>query len=165
MDVALIFIWIFVAMVALSFVEAYVEGRNPWHHRKVGWKIGSAKEKKTKWKNIIGNFIMYKDAEVNIFPGYHFFLFVIMLPLLITLPLVIEGFDLQLLGVLISAYFSGIVLEDFTYFIVNPKIKFSEWNPEFVNFFPWVKILNFNIPANYILGVLIAFVSYWFLWS
>ena len=34
-----IFIAIWIAMVALSFVEGYVEGRNPWHHRKLGWKI------------------------------------------------------------------------------------------------------------------------------
>ena len=58
-------------MVALSFVEGYVEGRNPWHHRKLGWKI-----------KLPGGYI---------YPAYHFYLFVIILPLLITLPLIIVG--------------------------------------------------------------------------
>lgn len=39
MNALLIFIWIYAAMIALSFVEAYVEGRNPWDKRKVGWKL------------------------------------------------------------------------------------------------------------------------------
>jgi len=92
MNVLLIFAWIYAAMIALSFVEAYVEGRNPWDKRKVGWKLK------------FGKFV---------FSGYHFFLFVIMLPLFFTLPLVIYGWDTKLFGILASAYFSGLVIEDF----------------------------------------------------
>ena len=58
-----IFFVIWLAMLALSFVEGYVEGRNPWHHRKLGWKI-----------KLPGGYY---------YPAYHFFLFIIMLPSLI----------------------------------------------------------------------------------
>lgn len=160
MNEILIFLWIWAAMASLSFVEAYVEGRNPWNRRKVGWKLRFGKKKKTKWKKFLGNFLMFKSAEVKIFSGYHFFLFVVMLPLLITLPLVISGWDIRLLGILASAYLSGMVIEDFLYFIVNPCIKFSEWNPKFVNFFAWVKIGKLKLPINYILGVFIAILLY-----
>lgn len=73
MKTLLIFLWIYLAMIALSFVEAYVEGRYPWHRRKVGWKLIFKKETKTEWKKILGNFLMIKPSEIKIFSGYHFF--------------------------------------------------------------------------------------------
>jgi len=39
MSVLLIFIWIYAAMIATSFWEAYIEGRNYWDKGKLGWKI------------------------------------------------------------------------------------------------------------------------------
>lgn len=87
-----------------------------------------------------------------------------MLPLLVSLPLIIYGWNIKLFGILISAYFSGMVLEDFVYFLVNPAIKFSYWNPEFVNFFSWLKIGDFKVPINYIYGILIAVLSWYFIW-
>ena len=164
MKILLIFLWIWAAMIALSFVEAYVEGKYLWHRRKIGWKIGSTKERKTKYKKIISNFLQFKPAEVNVFTGYHFYLFIVMLPLLLTLPLIIYGFDLRLLGILISAYLTGLVLEDFVYFLVNPAIKFSDWNPEFVNFTSWIKIGSLKVPIHYITGLLLAFASWYFIW-
>jgi len=61
--------------------------------------------------------------------------------LLLSLPLLIKGWDLKLFGILISAYFSGIVIEDFMWFVVNPAIKFKEsFNPSFANYYPWLKL-------------------------
>jgi len=141
----LTFIWIYAAMIALSFVESYVEGRNPWDKRKVGWKI--------KIKNFT-------------FSGYHFFLFFVMLPLLFTLPLITNGWDLNLFGMLISAYFSGLVLEDFMWFVVNPVVKFQEFWTDFTDYYPWIKIRGRKIiPTGYLLGILIAFLSWWFIWK
>ena len=96
-----IFFVIWLAMLALSFVEGYVEGRNPRHHRKLGWKI-----------KLPGGYY---------YPAYHFFLFIIMLPSLISLPIIIVGWDLELFGILLSAYSTGLIIEDFFYFIVNPE--------------------------------------------
>jgi len=71
MNTLLIFIWIYAAMIANSFWEAYAEGRNAWDKGKHGWKL--------------------KIGKYTVMTGYHFFLFVIMWPLLLTLPLIIHG--------------------------------------------------------------------------
>ena len=39
MNILLIFIWIYAAMIAMSFWESYVEKRNAWNRGKLGWKI------------------------------------------------------------------------------------------------------------------------------
>jgi len=140
-----IFMWIWAAMVALSFVEGYVEGRNPWHHRKLGWQI-----------KLPGGYV---------YPAYHFYLFVIMLPLLITLPLIIFGWDWTLFGILLSAYATGLVIEDFFYFIVNPAVQFREFFTDFTDYYPWVKIGGKKImPLGYPIGFFIAIGSWYFLW-
>lgn len=144
MNALLIFFWVYAAMISLSFVEAYVEGRNAWDKGKYGWKIR------------LGKFI---------FSGYHFFLFIIFLPMLFLLPLVIYGWNLKLFGILASAYFSGIILEDFAWFIVNPAVKFKEFFTDFTDFYPWIRIHGRKIiPAGYILGIIIAFLFWLFIW-
>lgn len=141
----LIFIWVWAALIALSFVEAYVEGRNAWHKHKYGWKI--------KIFNIY-------------FTGYHFFLFIIMIPLFLTLPLIIYGFNIKLLGILISAYFTGLIIEDIMWYVVNPKVKLKEYWTSFSNYFPWIKIKNKKIiPVFYIINLLIVLASWYFLWK
>ena len=144
MDIFLIFIWIYAAMIANSFWEAYVEGRNAWDKKKLGWKIK------------IKNYTL---------TAYHFFLFCVMWPLILSLPLIIYGWDTKLFGILISAYFSGLVLQDFMWFVVNPAVKLSEFNPKFVNYYPWLKIGKLNIPWFYLIGPLISILSWHFLWK
>ncbi|OGJ20030.1 hypothetical protein A3K73_03925 [Candidatus Pacearchaeota archaeon RBG_13_36_9] len=145
MNVLLIFIWIYAAMIAMAFWEAYAEGRNPWDKRKLGWKVQLSR-----------NFV---------FPAYHFYVFWVMWPLLLTLPFVIYGWDSKLFGVLASAYFSGMVLEDFFWFIVNPAVKFSEFWTDFTDYYPWIKVGKKKIiPWGYVLGVAVAVLFWWFLW-
>ncbi len=144
MNTILIFIWIYAAMVAMSFWEAYVEGRHPWNRRKLGWRIYFTKR--------------------YCLPAYHFYVFVVMWPLLLTLPLVIFGWDLKLFGILFSAYFSGIVIEDFMWFVVNPAVKLSDFNPKFANFYPWLKIGKFQIPVFYIVFIFISIFIWYFIW-
>lgn len=140
-----IFILIWTAMIALSFVEGYVEGRHPWHHRKLGWK--------------------FKLPGGYVYPAYHFYLFIVMLPCLISLPLVIYGWDTRLFGILVSAYFSGLVIEDFCYFIVNPAVKFREFWTDFTDYYPWIKIRGKKIvPQGYVWGILVSIASWHFLW-
>ena len=135
--VSKIFLCVWGAMTALSFVEGYVEGRNPWHHRKLGWQI-----------KLPGGYV---------YPAYHFYLFIVMLPLFLFLPLVISGWDAKLFGILMSAYFSGLVIEDFIYFIVNPAVKFREFWSDFTDYYPWVKIRGRKIvPLGYPLGIIVS---------
>lgn len=87
-----------------------------------------------------------------------------MWPLMLTLPLVIYGWDLKLFGVLASAYLSGMVLEDFMWFAVNPKVKLSDFNPKFANYYPWIKIGEISIPLTYILGLTLSALCWYFIW-
>ncbi|WP_406657423.1 hypothetical protein V7O62_02400 [Methanolobus sp. ZRKC2] len=145
MNIYLIFAWIWGAMIATAFWEAYVEGRNAGNRGKFGWKIRFS-------KNIT-------------LTAYHFYLFFVMWPMLLTLPLIVNGWDTRLFGILLSAYFSGLVIEDFTWFIVNPVVKFSEWNPKFVNYYPWVKIGKGYLPLMYITHLAAALISWRLFWA
>ncbi len=144
MNQLLIFLIIWLAMIAHSFWESSVEGKNAWAKNKYGWKL-----------QILKNVSLTR---------YHFWLFFIQLPLLIiVLPLVIAGFSWQLLGILLSAYLSGIVIEDFFWFVVNTEISFKEsWNPEFAFYYPWIVIGKFKIPIGYVIGILLAIIT-WFI--
>lgn len=144
MKIVLIFIWIYMAMIAMSFWESYVEGRNPWDKRKLGWKIK------------MGRYCL---------PAYHFYVFFIMWPLLLSLPLIIYGWDLKLFGILISAYFSGMIIQDFMWFVVNPAVKLSEFNSKWVKYYPWIKIGKFEIPTFYVVGLIISALSWYFIWK
>ncbi len=141
-----IFIIVYIAMVATSFWEAYTEGRNAWDKGKFGWKI--------------------KIGKKYVLTAYHFWTFWIMFPALLSLSILTKGWDIRLFGVLISAYSSGLVIEDFFWYVVNPKVKFKElWSP-FSDYYPWVKILGIKIiPVGYITGTLIAVLSWYFLWK
>jgi hypothetical protein len=144
MNILLIFIWIYAAMIALSFVESYVEGRNAWDKKKFGPKIKIGKLK---------------------FTAYHFFLFGVMIPLFITLPLIINGWDARLFGILLSAFFSGIIIEDLFWYIVNPVVKFKELFTSFSDYYPWIKLKNRKIiPAGYLLWLTLAVLSWFLLW-
>lgn len=129
----------------MAFWEAYVEGRNPWDKRKLGWRIKLGK-----------NFVL---------PAYHFYVFFIMWPVLLTLPFIIYGWNSKLFGILVSAYFSGMIIEDFLWFVVNPAVKLKEFWSDFSDYYPWVKINGRKIiPLGYILAFLVAISSWYFLW-
>ena len=145
MNVTLIFIWIYAAMVVTGFWESYVEGRNSWNKGKLGWHFTISK-----------NFIL--DA-------YHFYLFFLMFPILITLPLIIYGWDTRLFGILLSAYFSGIIIEDFVWYIANPVVKLREMYTHFSDYYPWLKVNGHKIiPAGYFISLIISLLSWFFLW-
>ncbi|MDD5191863.1 MAG: hypothetical protein PHX96_01860 [Candidatus Nanoarchaeia archaeon] len=117
MNILLIFILIYAAMIAMSFWESYVEGRNAWDKGKLGWKIR------------IGKYVI---------SAYHVYISWVMFPLLLSLPLVIYGWDTKLFGILVSAYFSGMVIEDFMWYVVNPVVKFKEFFTSFSDYYPWI---------------------------
>jgi len=144
MKTILIFAIVLGASIANSFWEAYVEGDNPWGKRKLGWKIQLTKR--------------------YCYPAYHFFLFCVMWPLLLSLPLVIGGWDSKLFGILVSAYMIGLIVEDFVWFVVNPAVKLSQFNPEYATYYPWFKFGKFQVPMVYIFESAVAILSWYFLW-
>lgn len=145
MTTLLIFVWIYAAMIAMSFWEAYVEGRNPWERRKLGWEIKL-------WADYV-------------LPAYHFYVFWVMWPLLLTLPFVIYGWDTRLFGIIVSAYSSGMIIEDFGWFVVNPAVKLREFRTTLSDYYPWFKFKRKKIiPCGYVFGILIAILSWYFLW-
>ncbi len=132
-------------MLAMAFWEAYAEGRNAWNTGKHGWVLRISKN--------------------TTLPAYHFYLLCVMLPLLLTLPLVVGGWDTKLFGVLVSAFFVGMVVEDFFWYVVNPVVKFREFFSEFSDYYPWIRINGRKIvPVGYVINILIAIASWYFLW-
>lgn len=140
-----IFFFIYLAMIATSFWEAYAEGRNAWDKGKIGWKVK------------IG-----KNLELT---AYHFWVFWVMFPSLILLPLFMYGFNIKIFGILMSAYFSGLIIEDFFWYVVNPQVRLKEFWTEFSDYYPWFKIKGKKIiPVGYILGIIVSVGSWYFLW-
>ena len=145
MNSILIIIWIWLAMFAMSFWESSVEGRNAWDKKKIGWKIK------------LGKYVFTTR--------YHFFVFWVMMPILLSLPLIIYGWNTKLFGILISAFFSGMIIEDFGWYIVNPKVKLKEFWTSFSDYYPWLRFKNKKIiPILYIIGILISILSWYFIW-
>jgi hypothetical protein len=139
-----IFIVVYTAMIATAFWESNSEGRHSWSKGKYGWKVR------------IGN------LDITC---YHFNLFMIMYPALLSLPLILYGWDVQIFGALVSAYLTGLVLEDFLWYVVNPKVKFFELFTNFSDYYPWLKIGKKKIlPWFYIANIILAYASYYFLW-
>jgi len=139
-----VFALVWLAMIAIGFWESRVEGKNAWGKKKLGWKL------------------RYKKRVL--FTSYHFWLFVVMVPAFLAIPLVLN-FSIELLGIILSAFFSGLVVEDFTWFVVNPVFPFKKFNSKDAKWHIWVKLGKFEIPATYIISILLAIASWFFLWK
>jgi len=140
----LIFAWVYLAMTAIALWESHIEGRNAWGKGKLGWKV-----------KILG-FTLH---------AYHFYLFWVMIPIFLTLPFVIFGFDLRIFGIILSAYFSGTILEDFLWYVFNPVVKLREFYTPFSDYYPWIKIGGKKIiPVAYLINLILALLSWFFIW-
>lgn len=137
MDELLIIGYILLVFISIGFWEAYVEGRNGWAAKSCGWRLK------------IGN---------RVLTAYHFWAWLIMIPMFLMLPLAIYGFDAKIFGILIIGYFLGTIVEDFTWFLVNPKVKLKEFNPRFAKWHNWWNILGLKIPDFYIVYPLISLI-------
>jgi len=137
----LIFVVIQMAMIACAFWEAYIEGPEGWAAHQVGWKIK------------FGSFT---------YTAYHFWLYWVMIPLLLALPLVADGWDAHLFWVLVFAYTIGATIEDFMWFVVNPVYPLKKFNRHKTAWHSWVKIVKVDIPTSYIIRAIVSIVIYWF---
>jgi len=144
-QICVIFALIWGALIASGCWEAYVEGRSAWDKGKLGWKVQ------------MGPYLL---------TGYHFYLFYIMYPLLFALPFVFTGWNFKLFGVIVSAYATGTVLEDFTWYLVNPAVKLSELFTPFSDYYPWIRVGGKKIvPVLYVGGIIVALLSWFFIWK
>lgn len=143
MNIFLIFLWIILGFVSMSFWEAYVEGKYPWAGRQVGWKIK-----------------MTKHISLT---AYHFWVY-IMFIFFLGLPFLIEGWDTKLFGIILSATCLGLIVEDFLWFIINPFYSLKKFNPKDVYWYPWLNLKIISIPVPYIASISVSVLSWYFLW-
>lgn len=145
MSIVLIFLWVWAAFIAMAFWESRVKGRNSWDKKKLGWK--------------------FRLGKYTVIPLIIFFLFWVMAPLFVSLPLVVFGWNLKLFGILVSAFFTGVVIEDFMWFVVNTVVKMKEFNPKWAGYYPWVGVWRLKVPLYYIITLGISFLSWYFIWG
>jgi hypothetical protein len=143
METIFIFIWVIAAFVSWSFWEAYIEGKSPWAAKSCGWKL--------------------KIAKRVTLTAYHFWLN-IMFIFFLTLPFIVSGWDKNLFGIILSAAAIGMLVEDFLWYVINPFFSLKKFNPKDAKWYPWVGIGKLKLPATYILGIIVALLSWYFLW-
>jgi hypothetical protein len=144
LKIILIFVIIYLAMISSAFWESYSEGREAWGMGKFGFKT-----------KVFG-------FEIS---GYHIFLFLVTWPLLLILPFAIFGWNSYYFGVVMSAFFSGLIVEDFFWYIVNPEVRVYEFWMDFSNYYPWLKIKGRKIvPIGYLIWLVLALVFWYFFW-
>lgn len=135
----IIFFFIQAAMIATAFWESYIEGPNGWAKNQVGWKIQ------------FGNFT---------YTAYHIWLYYIMIPLLLALPLIVTGWDHHLFWILVFSYMIGATVEDFMWFVVNPAYPLKKFNPKDTTWHPWFQIGRFYLPIPYLIRLVLAAAVY-----
>ncbi|MBS3145754.1 hypothetical protein J4414_03055 [Candidatus Woesearchaeota archaeon] len=142
MNFVFAFFYTIFIFIAIAFWEAYMEGPNGWASKQYGWSLNLGIRKLT---------------------AYHFWSWIIMIPLFLLLPLVVFGFDKSIFWFLVGSYFIGTVVEDFTWFVVNPKFPLKNFNSDKVKWHKWIKIGKFEIPDFYIPYLIIGIFVYIFL--
>ena len=127
---------IWAAMIATGVWESSSEGVRSWAKGKTGWKIG-----KKPW----------------VLTQYHFFLFWVTFPLLLSIPLVLS-YSHELLRTIAFGYVTGAIIQDFSWFVFNPRWGLSRFTPEYVEWHAWMRIGPITIPVLYVIGAALALI-------
>jgi len=135
----IIIIYIWLAFIAMSFWETSVEGKKAWDKGKVGWKLK------------IGKYVALTR--------YHFWVYVMVI-MLLALPFLIYGWNKYLFGIILAAFFSGWVIEDFFWYVLNPVVKVKALNTKFASYYPRLTFGKTKIPVGYFVGIILAVISY-----
>lgn len=131
-----VLLYIFAVYIAIAFWEANMEGKFGWAAKQCGWSV---------------------DLRIWKLTAYHFWLWFVTVPMFLALPLVIFGFHEQLVAVIFAGYFFGAIVEDFTWFFVNPRFPFNKFSSKYVKWYPWLKIgKSFEVPIFYVLNLIIG---------
>ena len=138
--------YILLIFVAIAFWEAYIEGRYGWASRQVGWKINTK----------VG--FMTRPLD-----GYHFWSWIVMLPMFLMLPFVMFGWNTHLFWLVIIGFLLGSVLEDFLWFVVNPDFPLRDFNPEGVWWHYWIGFGKYKLPEFFIVYPILAILIWIFL--
>lgn len=91
-----------------------------------------------------------------------FWIFAVMIPLFLLIPIIAHGFESKFFGTLAIGYFVGSTLEDFFWFVVNPNFGITKFNSKYATWLPWIKIGHFEIPSFYISNLFLA-ILIWFI--
>lgn len=131
-----VLLYIFAIYIAIAFWEANMEGEFGWASRQCGWAV---------------------DFKIWKLTAYHFWLWIVTVPMFLSLPFIIFGLSKHMIGVVLAGYFFGAIVEDFTWFFVNPKFPPNKFSSKYVTWYPWIKIGNiFEVPTFYVLYLLIG---------
>jgi len=142
MNEYLILTYIMLIYIALAFAEGYTEGRYGWAKRSYGWRLKVFKRTLT---------------------AYHFWMWLVLFPMFLMLPLIIYGFDSKIFWLLLSSFFLGAVVNDIAWYIVNPKVSLKDLNPKFAKWYNWWNIFGFKIPDFYVFYPVIFLIIWIFL--
>ncbi|MEI6222982.1 MAG: hypothetical protein WCP97_09555 [bacterium] len=133
----LIFLLIIVSMSSISIVEAAQSGQDGYSVSEDWWRIG-------------------QDSKYT-YSSYHIWMYWLLLPLLIiALPIAVADFSWRLLWLLIMSYIIGTVVEDFLWYIANPKVTLKRFNPRETYWQKWFVLGPIAIPWHYIIKITAA---------
>ena len=90
-----------------------------------------------------------------------FWIFFVMVPLFLLLPLIAKGFKSKLFGILAAGAFIGTMLEDFFWFVINPHFGLSKFNSTYATWLSWIRVGALELPYFYPLAIFAAAVI-WF---
>lgn len=131
-------IFIFITSILFALLEIQIEGEYGWAKNLPTWKLRNPFRKIVNWEYLT---------------GYHFYLwgflfFVFHLPFFVGLPLTLKNEFLVL-----EILFIILMLEDFMWFLLNPKWGLKRFFTEEI---PWHSKKVFFFPRNYWLAVFLV---------
>ena len=92
----------------------------------------------------------------------NFLIFYVTMPLFLLLPvLASRAFDSKLIGTVISGAMVGGVLQDFSWFLINPNFGVQKFTSVHATWLSWVNLGFFELPTFYVICIVVAVLS-WF---
>lgn len=135
-----VFAYVLLVFISIAFWEAYMEGEHGGASMQVGWGA-----------NLWG-------WRLN---AYHFWLWWVTVPAFLCLPLVVESqLNVHLFGVLLASYYVGTIIEDFSWFVINPYWGLSKFTSRAVTWNDWITLGYTEIPRFYVTNLLAATLSW-----
>ena len=144
-DIIILF-YIISIFISIAFWEAYIEGNGGWAANQVGWNI----------KMKVGVLKRPLDA-------YHFWSWIVMIPMFLMLPFVMFGFNLHLFWLVVIGFLLGTVIEDYLWFVINPAFPYKDFNPKKVWWHYWIGFGEYKVPELYIVYPVLAILIWIFL--
>jgi len=136
-----VFLYVQVIFVSIAFWESHIDYVG-WAKMQQGWRI---------------------KTPVRELTAYHFWMWLVMTPLFLFMPLAIYGWNFHLFWLLVASALTGIVIEDTLWFVLNPKFTMAKWNPQYCDWHKWIKVGKFAIPEFVLIFPILAFLIWLFI--